>query len=110
MRDEKLQSDARSLSELVALLDRRQYDPACKVTLNGDEYRHLRDAALAPLSATGERPSDRWNEAIDAAAAIADREWVGENSLLASRVARKIADCIRDLRSTDNCSSQQEKP
>lgn len=36
----------RSLSELIALLDRRQYDPACKVTLEGSEYQQLRDAAL----------------------------------------------------------------
>jgi hypothetical protein len=39
-----------------------------------------------------------WNAAIDAAARIADREWVESNSLLASKVSRKIADGIRDLR------------
>lgn len=39
-----------------------------------------------------------WNAAIDAAIRIAERAWVEENSLTGSKVAKKIAESIRDLR------------
>ena len=39
-----------------------------------------------------------WNEAVDAAAKVADQLWVSSNSLAGSKVAREIADRIRDLR------------
>lgn len=45
-----------------------------------------------------ERHIAAWNSAIEAAAVVADREWVGENSLIGSKVARKIANAIRDLK------------
>lgn len=52
-----------------------------------------------------ERHIAAWNAAIDAAAAVADREWVGENSLIGSRVSRKIADAIRDLRMSQSSTA-----
>ena len=39
-----------------------------------------------------------WNEAVDAAAKVADQLWGSSNSLAGSKVAREIADRIRDLR------------
>lgn len=39
------------------------------------------------------------DQGLEEAAKIADREWVGENSLIGSKVSRKIADAIRDLKS-----------
>jgi hypothetical protein len=39
-----------------------------------------------------------WNDALDAAARVADEQWCMENSLIGSRLSRKIADAIRDLK------------
>jgi hypothetical protein len=47
-----------------------------------------------------------WNDALDAAARVADEQWCMENSLIGSRLSRKIADAIRDLK---HSNATQEK-
>lgn len=46
------------------------------------------------------RSGDGRDKLIEQCAAVADREWVGENSLIGSRVAGTIARAIRGLKSS----------
>lgn len=82
----------------------RDYYAEAQRILDGEsmllpQIEHLRAVDEASRSEIGKphAEQDSWNAAINAAADVAMQAWVSENSLAGSKLARKIADRIRDL-------------
>lgn len=71
---------ARIRGELIQLRNRKAPNSATSAQLDGQGF---------PAT---------WNAAIERCATLADEEWVGQNSLGGSKLARRIADRIRDLK------------